>query len=86
MKIVKNKVAPPFKQCEIDIIYGKGISKEGEILDRAVELGLIKKSGSWYEYNGEKIAQGRDSAKKYLEDNTEFTNELLTKIKSGIVD
>ncbi len=86
VKIVKNKVAPPFKQCEIDIIYGKGISKEGEILDRAVELGLIKKSGSWYEYNGEKIAQGRDSAKKYLEDNTEFTNELLTKIKSGIVD
>ena len=66
IKVVKNKVSPPFKQCEIDIIYGEGISKESEILDRAVELGIIKKSGSWFEYEGSKIAQGRDSAKEYI--------------------
>ena len=85
MKIVKNKVSPPFKQCEIDIIYGQGISKEGEILDRAVELGLIKKSGSWFEYNGNKIAQGRDAAKTYIKENEDVANELLAKIKSGVV-
>ena len=85
VKIVKNKVSPPFKQCEIDIIYGQGISKEGEILDRAVELGLIKKSGSWFEYNGSKIAQGRDAAKAYLKDNEDVANELLEKIKTGVV-
>ena len=86
VKIVKNKVSPPFKQCEIDIIYGQGISKEGEILDRAVELGLIKKSGSWFEYNGNKIAQGRDAAKLYIKENEDVANELLEKIKSGIVE
>ena len=85
VKIVKNKVSPPFKQCEIDIIYGQGISKEGEILDRAVELGLIKKSGSWFEYNGSKIAQGRDAAKAYLKDNEDVANELLEKIKTGVI-
>ena len=86
VKIVKNKVSPPFKQCEIDIIYGQGISKEGEILDRSVELGLIKKSGSWFEYQGTKIAQGRDSAKAYLKDNPDVANELLEKIKNGVVE
>ena len=86
VKIVKNKVSAPFKQCEIDIIYGQGISKEGEILDRAVELGLIKKSGSWFEYNGTKIAQGRDAAKAYLKDNEDVAKDLLEKIKSGIVE
>lgn len=85
VKIVKNKVSPPFKQCEIDIIYGQGISKEGEILDRAVELGFIKKSGSWFEYNGNKIAQGRDAAKLYLKENEDVASELLEKIKSGVV-
>ncbi|MBQ6730291.1 MAG: recombinase RecA [Bacilli bacterium] len=85
VKIVKNKVSPPFKQCEIDIIYGQGISKEGEILDRAVELGFIKKSGSWFEYNGSKIAQGRDAAKLYLKENEDVANELLEKIKTGVV-
>ena len=85
VKIVKNKVSPPFKQCEIDIIYGQGISKEGEILDRAVELGLIKKSGSWFEYNGNKIAQGRDAAKTYIKENEDIAEELLEKIKSGVV-
>lgn len=83
IKIVKNKVAPPFKQCEIDIIYGQGISKEGEILDRAVELGLIKKSGAWFEYKGSKIAQGRDAAKEYLKSNPDAVDELLEQIKAA---
>ena len=85
VKIVKNKVSPPFKQCEIDIIYDQGISKEGEILDRAVELGIIKKSGSWFEYNGNKIAQGRDAAKAYIKENEDVAVELLEKIKNGAV-
>lgn len=86
IKIVKNKVAPPFKSCEVDIIYGKGISKEGEILDRAVELKLVRRSGSWYEYNGEKIAQGRDAAKEYLKSHPEVANALLKQIKAGVVE
>lgn len=86
IKIVKNKVAPPFKQCEIDIIYGQGISKEGEILDRSVELGIIKKSGAWYEYQGNKIAQGRDAAKDYLKSNPDVANELLNQIKNGVTE
>ena len=83
IKIVKNKVAPPFKQCEIDIIYGQGISKEGEILDRAVELELIKKSGAWFEYKGSKIAQGRDAAKEYLKSNPDVVEELVNQIKEA---
>lgn len=83
IKVVKNKVSPPFKQCEIDIIYGKGISKDSEILDRAVELGIIKKSGSWFEYDGSKIAQGRDSAKEYIATNEDVKEELLKKIKEA---
>ena len=86
VKIVKNKVSPPFKQCEIDIIYGQGISKEAEVLDRAVELGLIRKAGAWFEYNGNKIAQGRDAAKLYLKENESVYNELLEKIKNGVVN
>ena len=86
IKVVKNKVSPPFKSCEIDIIYGKGICKTGEVLDRAVELGLIKKSGCWYEYKGNKIAQGRDSAKIYLEEAQDVYNELLAKIKESKVE
>ncbi len=81
IKIVKNKVAPPFRQCEVDIIYGQGISKQGEILDLAVEYDIIHKSGSWFEYDGNKIAQGRDSAKQYLKNNPEVTNVILEKIK-----
>ena len=86
VKIVKNKVSPPFKQCEIDIIYGQGISKEAEVLDRAVELGYVKKAGAWFEYNGNKIAQGRDAAKLYLKENESVYNELLEKVKSGVVN
>lgn len=85
VKIVKNKVAPPFKQCEIDIIYGQGISKEAEVLDRAVALGFIKKSGSWFEYQGSKIAQGRESAKEYIRSNPSVMEELLSAIKDGTV-
>ena len=85
VKIVKNKVSPPFKQCEIDIIYGQGISKEAEVLDRAVELGFVKKAGAWFEYNGNKIAQGRDAAKLYLKENESVYNELLEKVRSGVV-
>ncbi len=86
IKIVKNKVASPFKTCKIDIIYGKGISKIGEIIDLAVEYGLIKKSGSWYEYNGNRIGQGRENVKAFLEENTELANELEQKIRTGIAE
>ena len=86
IKVVKNKVAAPFKQCEVDIVYGEGISKDGEILDRAVELGIVKKSGSWYEYNGQKIAQGRDAAKSYLKANEDVKNELIKAIKLARAD
>lgn len=85
VKVVKNKVAPPFKNCQIDIIYGKGISKMGEILDMGVELGLLKKSGSWFEYNGERFANGRDAGKRYLEEHPEFAKELTEKIKTGVI-
>ena len=85
VKIVKNKVSPPFKTCELDIIYGQGISKESEILDKAVELGIIKKSGSWFEYKGSKIAQGRDAAKDYIKVNEDVAKELIEQIKSGVV-
>ena len=85
VKIVKNKVSPPFKSCELDIIYGQGISKESEILDKAVELGLIKKSGSWFEYKGSKIAQGREAAKEYIKVNEDVSKELIAQIKNGVV-
>lgn len=76
VKIVKNKVAAPFKQCEFDIIYGKGISKEGELLNKAVEYDIIHRAGAWYEYNGNKIAQGREAAKTYLEENPDVFEEV----------
>ncbi len=76
VKVVKNKLAPPFKTCEFDIIYGKGISKEGCILDLALEAGIIQKSGSWVAFNGEKIGQGKETVKQYMIDNPEFTEKL----------
>ena len=85
VKIVKNKVAPPFKSCKVDIVYGKGISKEGEVLDLSIDMGLIKKSGSWYEYNGERIGQGRETAKEFLKNNETIFNDLVSKLKTGIV-
>lgn len=85
VKIVKNKVSPPFKICKIDIIYGQGISREGELLDLGVELNLLKKAGSWYEYQGKKIGQGRESAKLYLKENPDISKQLAEKIKTGVV-
>ena len=80
-KIVKNKVAPPFKTAEFDIIYGEGISQEGCILDMAVELDVIEKSGAWFSYNGDKFAQGREKAKDYLKENVDVKNEIEAKIR-----
>jgi len=83
VKIVKNKVAPPFKTANIEIMYGTGISKEGEIIDLAVEDGLIEKSGSWYSYNGDKIGQGRETVKALLKENTKLATELENKIREN---
>src|SRR5574344_2746431 len=83
VKIVKNKVAPPFREAEFDIVYGKGISKEGNILDMAVNLDIIEKSGSWFSYNGEKIGQGRENVKQYLHDNPEVMEEVEKKIRAN---
>ncbi len=84
VKIVKNKVAPPFKRCEFDIMFGEGISKSGEIIDLGVDLGIIQKSGSWFSYNGSKLAQGRDAAKAMILDNPELADELEEKIMEGL--
>ncbi len=81
VKVVKNKVAPPFKTVEFDIMYGEGISNEGSIVDVGVELGIIRKSGSWFSYEGEKIGQGRDNAKAYLKANPETRDEIEEKIR-----
>jgi recombination protein RecA len=83
VKVVKNKVAPPFKVVEFDIMYGQGISKVGEIIDLGVELEIIKKAGSWFSYNGEKLGQGRDAVKNLLLDNPELLEELEVKIKGA---
>ncbi len=80
IKIKKNKVAPPFKECEFDIIFGKGISRTGEVLDMAVELDVIKKSGAWFSYDGNKLGQGRDNVKKALEENPELMKEIEEKV------
>ena len=80
VKVVKNKVAPPFKQAEFDIMYGEGISKEGDVLDSAVEAKLIDKAGSWYSYKGERIGQGRENIKTYLKDHPEIVDELEGKL------
>ncbi len=81
VKIVKNKVAPPFKRCEVDIMYGEGISKTGELLDMAVENELVDKSGAWYSYGSERIGQGRENAKKWLQEHPDSMNELMDKVR-----
>jgi len=84
VKVVKNKVAPPFRLAEFDIIYGEGISKVGEIIDMGVELGIVQKSGSWFSYNSDKLGQGRESVKQLMLDNPEMANEIETKIREKI--
>ena len=81
VKIVKNKVAPPFKKCEIDLMFGTGISKLGALLDAAIKCNLIEKAGAWYSYKGEKIGQGRDKTLEYLQNNVDFQNELDTEVR-----
>ena len=83
VKVVKNKVAPPFREAEFDIVYGKGISKEGNILDMAVNLDIIEKSGSWFSYNGENIGQGRENVKLYLHNNPEVMEEVEKKVREN---
>jgi recombination protein RecA len=84
VKVVKNKVAPPFRAAEFDIIFGEGISKTGEIIDLGTEMGIVQKSGSWYSYNGDKLGQGRDAVKQLLLDNPELSKEIETKIREKI--
>ncbi len=84
MKVVKNKLAPPFKVVEFDIMYGEGISKAGEILDLGVDLEVIDKSGSWFSYNGNRLGQGRDAVKDLIKDNPELMEELEAKIKDKV--
>jgi recombination protein RecA len=86
VKVVKNKVAPPFKVAEFDIIFGEGISKLGEIIDMGVELGIINKSGSWFSYDTNKLGQGRDAVKSLFRDNPEMTNEIEAKIRAKIFE
>jgi recombination protein RecA len=83
VKVVKNKIAPPFRETEFDIIYGRGISKEGEILDLGVESNLIEKSGTWYSYNGERLGQGRENSKNFLRDHPELITDIEGKIRSA---
>ena len=84
VKVVKNKVAPPFKKAEFEIMFGEGISKAGEVLDWAVELGIVKKSGAWFSYNGSKLGQGRDAVKAMIKDNPELMEELATKVNEAL--
>jgi recombination protein RecA len=82
VKVVKNKLAPPFKTVEFDIMYGEGISKNGEILDLAAKIGIVEKSGAWYSYEGDRIGQGRENAKIFLNENEDIANKIEEKIRS----
>ena len=86
VKVVKNKVAPPFKQAEFEIIYSEGICKTGEIIDFAVTLGLMEKSGAWYACNGQKVGQGKENARQYLKDNPALAEELEAKIRQHFIE
>jgi recombination protein RecA len=84
VKVVKNKVAPPFREAEFDILYGEGISKEGDILDLAVEQKVVEKSGAWYSIDGERMGQGRENARQFLKDNHDIRNEVDSRIRKGL--
>lgn len=83
VKVIKNKVAPPFKKAEFDILYGEGISREGEIIDLGVNLNIVEKAGAWYSYNGEKIGQGKDKSREFLKENPDIANEIDAKIRAN---
>ncbi|MDE6694299.1 MAG: DNA recombination/repair protein RecA, partial [Bacteroidales bacterium] len=85
VKVVKNKVSPPFRQAEFDLLYGQGISKVGEIIDLGVDLNIVKKSGSWFSYNDTKLGQGRDAVKQLLADNPELSDELEQKVREALL-
>jgi recombination protein RecA len=84
VKVVKNKVAPPFKQAEFDIIYGEGISREGSLIDMGVEHGVVRKAGAWYTYEGDQLGQGKENSRNFLRDNPEIAIEIETKIKTKL--
>ena len=83
VKVIKNKVAPPFREAEFDIVYGEGISKAGNILDMAVNMDIIEKSGSWFSYDGNRIGQGRENVKKYLKENPEILADVEQKVRAN---
>jgi recombination protein RecA len=83
VKVVKNKIAPPFRVAEFDIMYNQGISKSGDVLDLAADKGIVDKSGAWYAYNDQKIGQGREATKKYLEDNPKILEEIANKVSKA---
>ena len=85
VKVVKNKVAPPFKIAEVDLIYGKGISYEGEVLDLATNLDIVDKSGAWFSYNGERLGQGRENVKELLRQNPSLAKEIEQKVREKMI-
>jgi recombination protein RecA len=85
VKVVKNKVAPPFKQTEFDILYGEGISREGEIISLGVNQGIIDKSGAWYSYNGDRIGQGKDNVRQFLKDNPDVSADIEAQIRAALL-
>ena len=85
IKVVKNKIAPPFKQADFDIMYGEGVSREGSILDLGVDLEIVEKSGAWYSYQDTRLGQGRENAKQYLKDNAELAKEIEIKVRETFV-
>ena len=84
MKVVKNKVAPPFRQCEFDIMYGKGISKEGSLIDIGVDLEIVKKAGAWFTYEGEQLGQGRENARQFLAEHVDMRDEIDRKVREAV--
>jgi len=85
VKVVKNKVAPPFKQVEFDILYGQGISREGEIIDLGVKQGIVEKSGAWYSYDGTRIGQGKDNVRNYLREHPEMATDIEAKVRDQLL-
>jgi recombination protein RecA len=84
VKVVKNKLAPPFREAEFDVMYGEGISREGNIIDMGVEQGIVEKSGTWFSYRDQRIGQGRDNARKYLKENPKTAAEIETAVRSAL--